>query len=50
MTEAQIAALFKWLDAQTYSKSPGTFGDFLDAGEMKQYLPGAIDKILKEVK
>ena len=49
MTEAQIAALFKWLDAQTYSKAPGTFGDFLDTEEMKQYLPGAIEKILKEV-
>jgi hypothetical protein len=49
MSEAQIAALNKWLDAQTYSKAPGTFGDFLDANEMKEYLPGAIEKILKEV-
>ncbi len=50
MSETQIAALKKWLDAQTYSKAPGTFGDFLDAEEMKQYLPDAINKILKEVK
>jgi hypothetical protein len=49
MTETQIQALLKWIDAQTYSKASGTFGDFLDAEEMKQYLPGAIEKILKEV-
>jgi hypothetical protein len=50
MNENQINALKKWLDAQTYSKASGTFGDFLDAEEMKQYLPDAINKILKEVK
>lgn len=49
MTETQIQALLKWIDAQTYSKVPGTFGDFLNAAEMKQYLPDAINKILKEV-
>jgi len=49
MTETQITEFKKWLDAQTYSKAPGTFGDFLDAEEMKQYLPSAIEKILKEV-
>jgi hypothetical protein len=49
MTETQIAALKKWIDAQAYSKVPGTYGDFLDVDEMKQYLPGAIEKILKEV-
>ena len=50
MTETQIQALLKWIDAQTYSKASGTFGDFLDAEEMKQFLPDAINKILKEVK
>jgi hypothetical protein len=49
MTETQIQALYKWLDAQTYGTAPGTYGPFLDADEMKQYLPGAIEKILKEV-
>jgi hypothetical protein len=50
MSETQIEALKKWLGSMTYSKAPGTFGDFLDAEEMKQYLPDAINKILKEVK
>lgn len=50
MTETQIEALKKWIDAMTYSKAPGTFGDFLDVEEVKQYLPDAINKILKEVK
>jgi hypothetical protein len=49
MTETQIQALLKWIDAQTYSKASGTFGDFLDAVQIKLYLPGAIEKILKEV-
>lgn len=49
MTETQIQALYKWLDAHTYGTAPGTYGPFLDADEMKQYLPSAIEKILKEV-
>ena len=49
MTETQIQALKGWLDAHTYGTAPGTFGPFLDADEMKKYLPDAINKILKEV-
>ena len=49
MTDEQIKELFKWLDAQTYSGEPGTGGEYVRMEEMRQYLPAAIDKILKEV-
>lgn len=49
MSEAQLKALFKWLDAQTYSGEPGTDGEYVRMEEMRKYLPGAIRKIMKEV-
>ena len=49
MNEKQIEALFKWLDAQTYSGEPGTGGEYVRMEEMRLYLPKAIAKILREV-
>ncbi len=49
MSEEQLKALFKWLDAQTYSGEPGTDGEYVRMEEMRKYLPSAIKKIMKEV-
>lgn len=50
MTEKQLEALFKWLDYQTYSGEPGTDGEYVRMEEMRMYLPGAIKRIMEEVK
>ena len=56
MTEAQKEALKKWLSRQAYSRSSHTVdsddlkGDWLLLEEMQQYLPDAVDSILKNVK
>lgn len=50
MSKEQIEALFKWLDAQTYSGVYGTDGDYLRVDEMKKFLPATIKQIMKDVK
>lgn len=46
MTQQQIDALHKWLQAQAYSGEPGTGGDYLRLEELEQYLPAALAHIL----
>lgn len=47
MTEEQLKALFKWLEAQTYSGEPGTDGEYVRMEEMRLYLPAAIKEIME---
>jgi hypothetical protein len=48
MNEKQLAALFDWLDHQTYSGEPGTDGEYIRMEEMRLYLPEAIKKIMEQ--
>ena len=48
MNEKQLAALFDWLDHQTYSGEPGTDGEYVRMEEMRMYLPEAIKKIMEQ--
>ena len=48
MNEKQMAALFEWLDHQTYCGVPGTGGEYIRMKEMRQYLPEAIKRIMEQ--
>jgi hypothetical protein len=48
MNKKQLEALFKWLDAQTYSGEPGTDGEYIRMEEMRKYLPDAIKEIMEQ--
>lgn len=48
MNKNQLDALFKWLDRHVYSGEPGTDGEYLRMEEIRQYLPGAIKKIMEQ--
>lgn len=46
MSEQQKKALVAWLDAQAYNGRDFGIGPYLILGEMKKYLPAALERIL----
>jgi hypothetical protein len=47
MTKEQEQKLFQWLEHQAYNGRDFGIGPYLTLGEMRKYLPAAIEKILR---